>query len=471
MLTAKGHIEISDTEYSIRTANAIIDNRSLLIDPPDKDAALNFPSIREEDKIYSPYGFGLSLIFIPYILAGKMFSSILSIEQRIVTDFLLSFYNLPFAILGLYYFKRILISLGSKESKAILVTIILGLGTSFWKYTVTDFSEITQACCLLAIVFYIINKSEKKWLHISFWYSALILIKLTYLIFFIPLFTLFIIENQKEKYTHFTKKFLHSSAYTLPCCCFIGLLNYLRFNDVFESGYGSTINFSYEFFKRDWLGYLISSDRGILNFNPICLISFFGIFFIPQKAKFNCFIIFFIVLIWYLTMCFWSSWQGGYCWGNRLLIPILPLLIIPIVFFPLKKLLNKILLFSLVMLSMIIQFAGSFTKIHEIIEIKLKIQDVTSESPNYQLSRGIKLFCKKINSTKPMYNLSDFGIKNNSQIIDLTGYKTFYGFNLWSVHLFNHLGFKSYWIGIIVLGICVLICVSICSILSINFKL
>ena len=180
----------------------------MLISPPDKDAVINFPSIRDGDKIYSPYGFGLSLIFIPYILAGKMFSSFLNIEQRIVTDFLLSFYNLPFAILGLYYFKRILIALGSTESKAILITIILGIGTSFWKYTVTDFSEINQACCLLAIVFYIIKKIENKWLHISFWYSALILIKLTYLIFFIPLLTLFIIENQKEKYTHFIKKFL-----------------------------------------------------------------------------------------------------------------------------------------------------------------------------------------------------------------------------------------------------------------------
>ena len=199
-------------------------------------------------------------------------------------------------------------------------------------------------------------------------------------------------KPKKEKNAHFIKNFLHSSAYTLPCCCFIGLLNYLRFNDVLESGYGSIINFSYEFFKRDWLGYLISADRGIFSFNPICLISLIGIFFIPQKAKFNCLIIFFIVLIWYLTMCFWSSWQGGYCWGNRLLTPILPLLVIPITFFPLNKLLNKILLLSLLMLSMIIQFAGSFTKIHEIIEINLKIQEFTDHPANHQLYRGLDLF-------------------------------------------------------------------------------
>lgn len=462
LLTAKGHIEISDTEYSIRTAISIIENGSLLITPPDKEAVKNFPSISEEGKIYSPYGFGLSLIFIPYILAGKIFSNILNIEQRIVTDFLISFYNLPFAILGLYFFKRILTTLGPTENKALVVTIILALGTSYWKYTVTDFSEISQACCLLAIIFHIINTREKKWLHISFWYSALIIIKLTYLIYFIPLFTLFMIENHKEKYADFNKKFLHSSAYMLPCCLLIGFLNYFRFNDISESGYGNIIKFSYEFFKRDWSGYLISADRGIFSFNPVCMLSFIGIFFIPPKAKFNCFIIFCIVFIWYLTMCFWSSWQGGYCWGNRLLIPILPLLVIPIVFFPFNKLLNKMLLFPLVIVSMIIQFTGSFTKIHEIIEINLKIQEVTDHPASKQLYRGLDLFIHKLKTPRAEYPISNFGVQE-SQTINLTEYDTFHGFNLWIVHLLNHAGLRtlSYGAGITVFVITIFLCIAL----------
>ena len=150
-------MEISDSEYSVRTALSIIENGSMLIDPPDLEANKNFPLSSEKDKIYSPYGIGLALIFIPFALAGKIFLCITNYDQRVIIDFLISFYNIPFAILGLYFFKRILRELGSTEENAILIISILAIGTSYWKYTVTDFSEITQACCILAIVFNIIR--------------------------------------------------------------------------------------------------------------------------------------------------------------------------------------------------------------------------------------------------------------------------------------------------------------------------
>jgi hypothetical protein len=38
MLTAKGHVEISDTEYSIRTSNSIIEYGNLSINNRDKYA-------------------------------------------------------------------------------------------------------------------------------------------------------------------------------------------------------------------------------------------------------------------------------------------------------------------------------------------------------------------------------------------------------------------------------------------------
>ena len=58
--SAKGHVEIIDTEYSIRTALSVIEEQSLLIDPPDQNALINFPDNNHAHKIYSKYGIGLS---------------------------------------------------------------------------------------------------------------------------------------------------------------------------------------------------------------------------------------------------------------------------------------------------------------------------------------------------------------------------------------------------------------------------
>ena len=75
-LTAKGHLEIIDTEYSVRTALAILEDRSMLIEPVDPRVVDRFPKIEGTDKIYSQYGIGLALIFIPAVIIGKFFSSL-----------------------------------------------------------------------------------------------------------------------------------------------------------------------------------------------------------------------------------------------------------------------------------------------------------------------------------------------------------------------------------------------------------
>ena len=111
LITANGHIEIADTEYSIRTALSIVENGTLLIRPPDIIAVQNFPKIENLDKIYSPYGIGLSLIFIPFVISSKLLAWLTGIELRLILDFILSFYNIPFAILGLYFFQNITLQL------------------------------------------------------------------------------------------------------------------------------------------------------------------------------------------------------------------------------------------------------------------------------------------------------------------------------------------------------------------------
>ena len=467
MITAKGHIEIIDTEYSIRTALSIADNGSLLIDPPDVVAVQNFAQSETTNKIYSPYGIGLSLIFIPFVISSELLAWLTGLEVRPVLDFVLSFYNIPFAILGLYFFQKITLILGASTRKSIFMTLCLGIGTCYWKYTVTDFSEIAQSCLLLGIIYTMFFNGKNKWYKLSFLYSLIVLLKLTYIIYFPFLIIYFTIDNLGNENKRIIRNFLHSCTFIVPIFLFIAYLNFFRFDNVFESGYGSTIKFSFDFFVRDWFGYLFSFDRGLLTFNPILLISLVCFFFSPKIYRKPSIIMGFTIGIWYLTMCFWVSWQGGYCWGNRLLTPIVPLLLLPLVFLDFNTVLSKILLILTLIGSTIIQFAASFTKIHEIIEIKLKIHQLTEQIPHSQLWRGITLFFHKITTPHAEYLAYNFGV-DNSELINLGSYKSFHGYNLWIVHLLNHFGFKTYtqFAGITILLVTILLCISILKIVS-----
>ena len=471
LITAKGHIEIVDTEYSIRTALSIVENGSLLIKPPDSNAVQNFPLPTIQEKNYSPYGIGLSLIFIPFVLFSKILVWLTGIDLRIILNFILSFYNIPFAILGLYFFQKITLQLGASKMKSIYMTVCLGIGTCYWKYTVTDFSEISQSCLIMGVIYTILKRNKNMWLNLSFYYSCLVLIKLTYFIYLPFLFVYFFYENMRENGREIRNNLYKASVYFAPACSFIALINFLRFNSIFESGYGSVIKFSFDFFTRDWFGYLCSYERGILTFNPILVLSLTGLFFIPLKFKKSMKIIGFTALIWYFTMCFWVSWQGGYCWGNRLLTPIVPLLLLPIVFLSFNTLLSKILLALTLIGSMVIQFAASFTKIHEIIEIKLSIHQLTEQVPLSQLWRGIELFFLKVKSPNAEYLASNFGVDVN-EVINLKSFETFHGFNLWFVHLLNHfdLNVYSHFAGILILLLTIGLCIALSKIHKINIQ-
>ena len=88
ILTAKGHLEIIDTEYSLRTAKAILENGTMLIEPVCDETRKISPIIDGTDKVYSQYGIGLVAIFIPIVVISNFFSVVFGIDELMLSHFL-----------------------------------------------------------------------------------------------------------------------------------------------------------------------------------------------------------------------------------------------------------------------------------------------------------------------------------------------------------------------------------------------
>jgi hypothetical protein len=454
--TAKGHLEIIDTDYSVRTAIAIIDDGSMLIEPVDHSLIDRFPKIEGTDKIYSQYGIGLAIIFLPAVILGKFIAIFTSIDQRVIIDFTLSFYNIPFALLGLYFLRSILLYFEITHRRANICIILLFTCTGYWKYSVTDFSEITQICFLLGATNYSLSQNLNKWKWVSFCLALLVAIKLVYVII-LPLFFLYAIFQRSNSINKkvFITRCLDFSSFLLPMGIFLALLNFLRFGNIFESGYGAeATSFSLLFLQRDWFDYLFSFQRGIFPFNPILLFSIIGCFFLPKrKSRFFLFIGS-IIVAWYLLMCFWKSYLGGYCWGNRLLVPIIPFCFIPFAFLPFDKKLVRISVGMVILLSIVIQVTAVFTKIHETSVLRSKIYEDTGLHTPPQLISTFHLFTHKLSNDSKYISASVLAV-NSDSIIELSNFESFYGFNLWPVHFLKFLGLQSlcYPLSLILLGI------------------
>ena len=432
LLTAKGHIEIIDTEYSIRTAKIIIEDGMMLIDPVDSNNKM--PTIPGTDKIYSQYGIGILAVFVPIVGIAKLLSIVSNLDENILTHFLLSFYNIPFAILALWHFRRILVLLNQKKEIATFFMICLAIGTIFWKYVVTDFSEITQIALLLGAVHsYVDQKNKKKWLFVSAYLGLLVLLKVVYIVVIPPFVILAIIDGRKDRCTF--QNVLHGATFLLPSGLLIMCMNWIRYGSIFESGYGSAqSDFSFLYLQRDWKDYLISIDRGIITYSPIILL---GIISVKRfyKNKSKClFLIASICLTLYLLTASWIGWKGGYCWGNRNLVPIVPLLCLFWAFIDWKNLYQRITFLLLLIISFPIQIVAVSLKTHEWSVLSREFKD--HPDPYYvpsELEGSAKIFCEKLTNTSGIYRADNF-VNEHYHSINLTNYESFIGFNFWPVH-------------------------------------
>jgi len=100
--------------------------------------------------------------------------------------------------------------------------------------------------------------------------------------------------------------------------------------------------------------------RGLVFYSPILLLSFLGLYWMFKKRKLEAIIIVLMLISFLFVISMRSNWWGGYCFGNRYLTPVVPFLIVPLLyaFDRIKSKLLFILILSLVVLSIFINFLG-----------------------------------------------------------------------------------------------------------------
>jgi hypothetical protein len=441
MLSAKGLVEISDTDYSLRTARALVEGGTFLIEPPDPDVAKAAPRI-VDGKIYSKYGMGLAIILLPLVMLSKGLALIPGLSESLTTGFLVSFYNVPFAIGALCFFRKICIILGAKARQATLATLILAIGTFFWKYTVTDYSEITQLFFLLGTTYYLLRGKDRDSLKASLMFSCLLLLKMVNILMWGPCALYLILHHggmNKESFHHL----LRFGSIVFLTGVGLLLFNHLRFGNPLETGYTSAgASFSLDNFKRDFLDYFLSPQRGLFAFNPILLapLTMWPAFFRSHRNE----AIYFLttILLWFFLMASWTSYQGGWAWGNRLLLLTVPFLLLPLSLTELKMPWQKIGLYLLFIASLYIQVIAVFQHTQEYFVIlrDIELEPETKSLMPPQLQGNAILFHQKLSGHSGEYPHHLFlgnsiPAEEGKKVVSTREYESHQGLHVWPFHL------------------------------------
>jgi hypothetical protein len=229
--------------------------------------------------------------------------------------------------------------------------------------------------------------------------------------------------------------------FTLPLVLagfIVGWLNLVRFGSPWESGYGNEAHQFFPFQLWRTIPLLLASfDKGLFLYCPILLLGLFGWKKFFSKFKSEALLIGGVLLTNLILTGAWHSWEGGWGWGPRLLVPTVPLWLIPAAFsLTSLKAHSRFLVFvALTAISFAVQIPGVLVKGQEVRVIKemLLTAEERASAPS-DLRTILILLQHKLAGRNEIYKTLDFNIPG-SRDLDLTEYDSFVGLNVWSEHV------------------------------------
>lgn len=308
-------------------------------------------------KQFSKYGIGMSLLAIPFYLLGKILSAITGIAPYYSTQFCVGAANAlitSLTVLYLYRFSRD--RFDWSHPAALAVSLGFGLSTMGWAYAEDFMSEPATSLLILSAAYYLTDPEKKHRLRVGLLLGMAVSCRLASCVV-IPGFLLYEWLSFQETGNK-SKAALYSDLIriTVPILAFLILIllyNYVRYQNIFETGYEKGFDIE---FLAGLSGILFSPGKSIFLYNPLVLAGCLAVPLFYKTSPKIFFLFAWITLSNLILFSLWHSWYGGLGWGPRLILVALPYLILPIGFLWERGQKNfKICIISLIALGILIQ--------------------------------------------------------------------------------------------------------------------
>ena len=151
--TMPGRLQISDSVYSVKTAQALVRRGTLALEVTPAAEGYVF---RREGQAFSKFGVGLALIWTPLVAVAEVVADLAGLAELprdILTHSIVSIYSIFFGAAGCVVFYLLARNFGAGPAPGVLLTLAFGSGTILWKYGVYDFSEIVQSLFLMGATY------------------------------------------------------------------------------------------------------------------------------------------------------------------------------------------------------------------------------------------------------------------------------------------------------------------------------
>lgn len=274
----------------------------------------------------SKYAPAQSIAGLPFYYLGKVADDLLPGENMLARLSLVHLTNVVTGALLCLFFYQFGREMGYGRKASVAGTLVLGLATTFFPYAKQYFADPLAALFLLLTAMFLwrsFTENRKTAIYAGIFFGGAFLTKIDHGLLFFPLAAvLLFMGKDRLRRTGFFM------AGIIPMAILSLVYNYLNYGNAFTPGYGKQ-GFTGPFFSS-MFGLLFSPGRGLFIYSAPVIAAFFGLrSFFRKNPPFTTAILV-IAASKIIILSKWFSWQGGWCWGPRLLLPVLPLLLLPL---------------------------------------------------------------------------------------------------------------------------------------------
>ena len=330
-LTFGGHGSVVDENLVIQVLNSFFERGELTVD-------YMFQALPGPDgKYYSRYGFGFPLFLVPFYLIGIVLKFLFGDSAVFIGDarfFALLWGQVTITALTGWLFYRVCLEFENNKPLAVFLSLGVIFGTSIWPYSQSLFRLTFSSLIIILLLWLVLLYKKNPARKLSFLIIALVAYGLNVredlIIAFgwIGIYFLLDCPNNKERFNRLILFVLG---------CFVGFIfwgwhNYIRFGTIFKKNYAD-LSFTYELILSV-PQLLWGKNRGVITYSPIVLLLPLSFMACKQCKQLIFWMICALMSLTYLILYGKSTmWHGGQCWGPRHMYFLVPVMVLPAVWF------------------------------------------------------------------------------------------------------------------------------------------
>jgi hypothetical protein len=325
-----------DGRATLATSRSLLTHRTLAVDAGFASDEGFGPraKIGVDGRAYTKAGLGLPIAELPFVAIGLLLSTLAGLPEAQTLARVLSLLNPLVSASAAMVVYGLCQTVGCSPLTALSAAIAYAFGTLAWVYAGVDGTEPLQAWCLaLSLLLLIRYRSERH-----AWLLSGSSVALAYAIVtkpangvLVPAFGLYALSAWRVQHRSLKETVPVMMRFASPlaiCVLFLAWLNWFRFGSVLETGYEPHAFMNH--FVDGIYGLIFSFNKGIVFYAPLLVLAPVGLWIMRRSQRGEAALIAGAALTYVSLFAKFYNWGGGWSWGPRYLMPIVPLLMVPV---------------------------------------------------------------------------------------------------------------------------------------------